>query len=117
MSCSSPAPCEALLDATRRAGPMSRYLAFAAAVVALVLSGSHAGVPAGATITVKVIAISDTHGYLETGQLYGVPDPTDPKKNVRIPVGGMAYLATAVARLRAENPRNILVGAGDLVGA
>jgi 5'-nucleotidase len=34
-----------------------------------------------------------------------------------VPAGGAAYLATHVARLRAENPNTILVSAGDLTGA
>ncbi len=97
-----------------------RSITCALAIGALALLDSRAAVPADATVTVKVIAINDTHGYLEAGQTYPAPDPadpTDPKKNVRVPVGGMAYLATAIARLRAQNPRNILVGAGDMVGA
>jgi 5'-nucleotidase len=104
--------------AAREEPPMLRRLfATAVAALALAVAGARPAVPADGTVTVKVIAINDTHGYLEAGQTYGVPDPADPRKTVRVPVGGMAYLATAVARLRAQNPRNVLVGAGDLVGA
>jgi len=96
---------------------LHRFLASAFAIGLAIAANPAPSVPANATVTVKVIAINDVHGYLEAGQTYTVPDPADPTKRVRVPVGGMAYLATAIARLRAENARNILVGAGDLVGA
>ena len=73
-----------------------------------------------AQITVKLIAINDFHGYLEPSETFALPDPSDPsepKKAIRVPVGGAAYLATAIAALKAENPRNVVVGAGDMVGA
>src|SRR5438034_2320018 len=34
-----------------------------------------------------------------------------------VPVGGAAYLASAVRRLRAANPNSVVVAAGDLIGA
>jgi 5'-nucleotidase len=99
---------------------MRTFLRLAVALCAagvLAVSVPRAASTAEATITVKVITVNDTHGYLEPGQTFAVPDPADPTKRVRVPVGGAAYLATAVRRLRWQNPRNILVGAGDLVGA
>lgn len=73
--------------------------------------------PANATITVKMIAFNDVHGYITPAGSYTVPDPADPAKTVRIPTGGIAYLASAVRRLRAENPLNVVVASGDLIGA
>ena len=65
----------------------------------------------------KVLAINDFHGYLNPTESARVPDPDVPGKEISVPAGGAAYLASEVAALRAQNPRNILVGAGDLVGA
>lgn len=88
---------------------MRTFLRLAVAACAaglLAFTVPRAASTAEATITVKLITVNDTHGYLEPGQRYQ-----------GVPVGGVAYLATAIRRLRWENPRNILVGAGDLVGA
>jgi 5'-nucleotidase len=70
--------------------------------------------PPGA-ITVKLIAINDFHGYLQPGEKFQTTAPDGTKVNV--PVGGAAYLATAIAKIKAENPLNAVVGAGDMVGA
>jgi len=72
---------------------------------------------AAAQVTIKLIAINDFHGYIEPSETFALPDPADPQKTVREPVGGAAYLATAIAGLKAENRRNVVVGAGDMVGA
>jgi 5'-nucleotidase len=68
-------------------------------------------------VTVKIIAINDFHGYLAPTETLRVPVPDDPTKTVPEPVGGAAYLATAIARLAAQNPLHATVGAGDMVGA
>ena len=46
-----------------------------------------------------------------------VPDPNDSTKKVTEPVGGAAYFATLIKQLKAQNPLNVVVGAGDMVGA
>ena len=73
-----------------------------------------AGAP-DATVTVKLIAINDVHGYLQPSEKFQDPLPGAAKGTV--PVGGVAYLATQIARIKAENPLNAVVGAGDMVGA
>lgn len=73
-----------------------------------------AGAP-GSTVTVKLIAINDVHGYLQPSEKFQDPLPGAAKGTV--PVGGIAYLATRIARLKAENSLNVVVGAGDMVGA
>jgi len=75
------------------------------------------GASSGAAVTVKLIAINDFHGYIAPTETLRVPDPAQPGAMVTEPVGGAAYLATAVHRLEAENPRHVVVGAGDMVGA
>ena len=56
--------------------------------------------------TVKVLAFNDFHGNLQSpGSFAGVP------------AGGVDYLAGYVASLKAQNPNNVVVAAGDLIGA
>jgi 5'-nucleotidase len=90
---------------------------FVRALFVLCALGLLAAAPPAPQITVKLIAINDFHGYLEPSETFTLPDPSDPQRSVRAPVGGAAYLATAIARLRAADPRSVVVGAGDMVGA
>jgi 5'-nucleotidase len=56
--------------------------------------------------TVKIIAFNDFHGNLQSpGSFSGSPS------------GGIDVLATYVANLKAQNPNNVVVAAGDLIGA
>ncbi len=87
------------------------------ALLVLLVAGILGAAPAPAQITVKLIAINDFHGYLEPTESFALPDPADASKTIREPVGGAAYLATVIGQLKAENTRNVVVGAGDMVGA
>jgi 5'-nucleotidase len=74
--------------------------------------------PQGNLVTVRIIAFNDFHGHLEPGEnVVEVPDPSEPAAKRRVRAGGAAYLATLVARLRAEQPQHVVVSSGDLVGA
>jgi len=105
---------------------MKRFLRTAAALAALALctfGTAHATddtrTPASPTVrvpfTVKIIGFNDYHGTLESpgtfGANTGVPAAQRPA------VGGAEYLAAYVARLKAANPNNVVVGAGDFIGA
>ena len=74
-----------------------------------------APVTAAAPFTVKVLGFNDYHGNLEAfgtfGETAAVPAADRP------PVGGADFLAAHVAQLKAQNPNNVVVGAGDLIGA
>jgi 5'-nucleotidase len=60
---------------------------------------------------VQLLALNDFHGHLEPPPgTVRLPDGT-------VPAGGGAWLAAHVARLRAEEPDTLVVGAGDLIGA
>jgi 5'-nucleotidase len=74
-----------------------------------------AGQPAG-RVAVKIIALNDFHGALEPPKL-AVPAKGPAGEAVRVPAGGAAYLASAVARLKARNLNNLVVAAGDLTSA
>ena len=82
---------------------------FLSALALLALGGATAP---QAPIVVRIAAIGDLHGHLR-------PPPerlTLPDGN-RAAAGGVARLATAVQRMRAQGPHFVLVSAGDLIGA
>jgi 5'-nucleotidase len=66
-------------------------------------------------VTVKIIALNDYHGNLQSPGTFG--------QNTSIPaaqrpaVGGAEYLAAYVARLKTQNRHHVVVGAGDFIGA
>jgi 5'-nucleotidase len=96
-----------------RARAISRFLA--AAVCVLLLDTPAA---AAQTVPVRIIAINDFHGHLESADnAIAVPDPANPATTVQLRSGGAAFLATRINQLKAEQPRNVVVSAGDLVGA
>ncbi len=67
------------------------------------------------TVSVKLIGFNDYHGTLQSPGTFGVNTLTPAAS--RPPVGGAEYLAAYVARLKAQNPYNVVVGAGDFIGA
>lgn len=75
-----------------------------------------AAAPPPATLSpfvVKVIGFNDFHGNLESpGTFSQTTTTTD-----RPAVGGADYLAGHIARLKAQNPLNVVVGAGDMISA
>ncbi len=69
-------------------------------------------------VLLRIIAINDFHGHLEPGEnTIAVPDPASPGTTVPLRSGGAAFLATRIRELRAEQPRHVVVSAGDLIGA
>src|SRR5688572_13990627 len=65
---------------------------------------------------VRIIAFNDFHGNIEPPK-QAVSAPAAGAERVRVPAGGAAYFASAIARLRADNPHNAVVSAGDMIGA
>ncbi len=93
--------------------PVLRCLLLAAAAFALALA-----VQARELVAVRLIAFNDLHGHLEPGDnSIAVPDPRNPTQRITLRSGGIAHLASAVRRLRAEQPASLLISTGDLVGA
>jgi len=69
---------------------------------------------AGQTVNVKIVAINDFHGQLESpGSFRALP--TDAFGT--IPVGGIDWLAGYIADIKSKNPNTVVVSAGDLIGA
>lgn len=97
-------------------------LVAAAASLAVACGGSDAPAPApapapaaGAPFTVKVLGFNDYHGNLESPGTFG--ENTSVPAGSRPPVGGADAIAAHVARLKGQNPNNVVVGAGDSIGA
>ena len=88
--------------------------ALAATALSLGLGTALAAAPA-APFVVKLIGFNDYHGNLQTPGTFGI-NTTVPTA-LRPAVGGAEYMAAYIARLKAQNPLNVVVGAGDLVGA
>ncbi len=71
--------------------------------------------PATAPVSVQIIAFNDFHGNLEAGKL--AVDIPGEGGVTRVPAGGAAYFASAVARLREGHPNSVTVSAGDMISA
>jgi 5'-nucleotidase len=71
--------------------------------------------PPAAPFNVKIIALNDYHGNLESPGTFGA-DASVPAAS-RSPVGGAEFLAAHVKKLQSQNSNNVVVGAGDLIGA
>lgn len=67
-------------------------------------------------VNVRIIAFNDFHGALEPPR-QAVPATGADGAAVRVPAGGVAWLASAARRLRAGHPYNVTVSAGDLTSA
>jgi 5'-nucleotidase len=68
-----------------------------------------------ATVEVQILAFNDFHGNVEPPS--GTNGFVSTSTGVSIPAGGAAYLAAHIRRLRAHQPRTVVVSAGDLTGA
>ena len=67
-------------------------------------------------VQVRIIAFNDFHGALQPPR-YAIIATGPDGREVRVPAGGAAYLASAMRRLRAGSPNSIAVSAGDLISA
>ena len=65
--------------------------------------------------TIKIIGFNDYHGNLDSHGTFGVN--TSVPLAQRPAVGGAEFVAAHVAKLKASNPLNVVVGAGDFIGA
>lgn len=91
-----------------------RHARLCALIVALATSAACAHTPPE-PFQVKVIGFNDYHGNLQSPGTFG-ENTTIPSAQ-RHAVGGAEYLAAYVARMKQRNPLNVVVGAGDFIGA
>ncbi len=82
---------------------LSLALPLALALACLLLPPAHGG---PAAITLKLLAVNDLHGGLDTGRMVAGR-----------PVGGAAFLAAHLKARAVGHPHVRVVGAGDMVGA
>lgn len=71
---------------------------------------------AAGPVDIRIIGFNDFHGSLDVPKI-SVEAIGNDGQPVRVPAGGAAYLASAVDSLRSDNPNNVVVAAGDLIGA
>lgn len=76
----------------------------------------YAGIACG-VVDVQLLGFNDLHGNLQppsgsSGRIQTGPDPMVD----RVDAGGVEFLATHIAALRAETPNTFVVTAGDLIG-
>ena len=64
----------------------------------------------------QILAINDFHGNIEPPKRTIAGADTNGAE-VKVPVGGVAYMAGALEALRQGQPNSITVSAGDLIGA
>ncbi len=77
---------------------------------------------AQAPVDVQILAINDFHGNLEPPKVaIEAPAPIaqmgKPPTTIKVPAGGVAYLAGAAKTLRAGRAHSVTVSAGDVIGA
>jgi 5'-nucleotidase len=84
----------------------SRWMSWGIVFGLVMLASAHAQ-----DIHLKIIALNDFHGNLESPGTFRA-DAQSPE----VPVGGADYMAAYIARLKSENPLNVVVSAGDVTG-
>src|SRR5262245_59750036 len=71
----------------------------------------------GKTLNVRILAFNDFHGNLQSPGTFGVQAGGPGTAIVNKQAGGVDYLAGYVAAQKAGYPNNVVVSAGDLIGA
>jgi 5'-nucleotidase len=95
---------------------MAKRLATAVFLLALGGCSTTASRDPAAPVEVKLIAFNDFHGNLQPPKAT-VDHPAPGPEAVKVPAGGAAYLASAIQALRSRNDNNLVVSAGDMIGA
>ncbi|MDQ3059218.1 MAG: bifunctional metallophosphatase/5'-nucleotidase [Pseudomonadota bacterium] len=88
-----------------------------AAVALLALAGCASTNEAPRYLDIALIGLNDLHGHLEPPRLAVTAPGAPGAAPVAVPAGGAAYLAGALATLKARSPHHAVVSAGDMVGA
>ena len=95
-------------------------LSLAAVLIAAMLApgcGSQKQPAPTSPLTVKIIAFNDFHGHINPPSSHTrVADPKGGATPIELSTGGIEYLSSLVAQLKAQNDRNVVVAAGDLIG-
>jgi len=106
-----------------RTGWLAKFMGAGAALALAGCASTNIGAPgrtagrAAAPVDVTLIAINDFHGNLEPPRRSVTISEKGVEPEVRVPAGGAAWLASAVAAIRARSRHHLTVSAGDLIGA
>ena len=93
----------------------TRFISLAALGCGLLSCTPLAKKEASSTFQISLLAFNDLHGNLEPPQL-SVRETLNQVPTL-VPAGGIAYMASAIAQLKAQNPHHAVVSAGDMIGA
>ena len=66
--------------------------------------------PQARTVPIQILAVNDFHGALMPPGTIGTPTGN-------VNAGGAEYLATWIKTMKADNPKTVVVSAGDMIGA
>jgi len=97
---------------------MKRSLRPIFAALALWALAAPASVQSSAPVDLRILAINDFHGNLKPppGGIR-IDDASDKGGKIVVPAGGVEQMATLLRELRDGHRNNVLVAAGDLIGA
>lgn len=76
------------------------------------VTGQAAAKPGQALTVVKILALNDFHGQVESPGTFRAN-----AQSPLVPAGGIDVVAGYIAKTRAANPNTVVVSAGDLIGA
>jgi 5'-nucleotidase len=94
-----------------------KHIFIAAALLALSGCATTQGIPDIAEpVNVRIIGFNDFHGHLDPPKAATETFNAAGEK-IRVPSGGVAYLASAIDSLKAGQKNTVVVAAGDLIGA
>jgi len=99
----------------RRARNLLRFSFGSIAAKALLACSPLNPVAADPVMRISVLAFNDLHGNLEP-PLLSIREQVN-QAPTAVPAGGIAYIASAIQQLKAQNPLHAVVSAGDMIGA
>jgi len=98
------------LRSLRRFLPVLLLAALVVMLVVAIGSAEAAPSPLGRTVPIQILAVNDFHGALKPPGTIGTPTGN-------VNAGGAEYLATWIKTMKADNPKTVVVSAGDMIGA
>jgi len=99
----------------RRAQTLLRISVGSIATMALLACSHLNPVTEDPVMRISLLAFNDLHGNLEP-PLLSIREQVQ-QAPTSVPAGGIAYLASAIQQLKAQNPLHAVVSAGDMIGA
>ena len=98
------------LRSLRRFLPVVLLAAMVVMLVVAIGPAEAAPSPQARTVPIQILAVNDFHGALMPPGTIGTPTGN-------VNAGGAEYLATWIKTMKADNPKTVVVSAGDMIGA